>query len=40
MKRTFADTSYFLAFLGQNDQYHERAVAWTRVLRAAVVTTD
>ena len=40
MSAVFADTSYFLAFLGENDQHHERAMAWTRVLRAAVVTTE
>ncbi len=40
MKPVFADTSYFLAFLGENDQYHDRAMAWTRVLRAPVVTTE
>ena len=40
MKPVFADTSYFLAFLGEKDQYHERAVAWTRVLRAPIVTTE
>jgi predicted nucleic acid-binding protein len=40
MKPVFADTSYFLAFLGEKDQYHERAVAWTRALGAAVLTTE
>ncbi len=40
MNAVFADTSYFLAFLGENDQYHHRAIAWTQVLRASVVTTE
>src|SRR5438270_457988 len=40
MTPVFADTSYFLAFLGDKDQYHERALAWTRTLRAAVVTSE
>jgi predicted nucleic acid-binding protein len=40
MTPVFADTSYFLAFLGDKDQYHQRAVAWSRVLRAPVVTTE
>jgi predicted nucleic acid-binding protein len=40
MTPVFADTSYFLAFLGPKDQHHERALAWTRVLRAPVVTTE
>src|SRR5258707_9293551 len=40
MTPVFADTSYFLAFLGEKDQYHERAVAWTRVLHAPVLTTE
>jgi predicted nucleic acid-binding protein len=40
MKPVFADTSYFLAFLGEKDQYHERAIAWSGVLRAPVVTTE
>jgi predicted nucleic acid-binding protein len=40
MIAVFADTSYFLAFLGENDQYHDRAVAWTRVLRARVLTSE
>ncbi len=40
MNVVFADTSYFLAFLGEKDQHHERALAWTRVLRAPVVTIE
>ena len=40
MTPVFADTSYFLAFLGEKDQYHERAMAWTRAVRAPVVTTE
>jgi predicted nucleic acid-binding protein len=40
MKPVFADTSYFLAFLGEKDQHHARAVGWTRALRAPVVTTE
>src|SRR6266851_2762455 len=40
MIAVFADTSYFLAFLGEKDQFHDRAMAWTRVLRAPVVTSE
>jgi predicted nucleic acid-binding protein len=40
MTPVFADTSYFLAFLGDKDQHHERALAWTRVLRQPVLTTE
>jgi predicted nucleic acid-binding protein len=40
MKPIFADTSYVLAFLGEKDQHHQRAVAWTRALCAPVVTTE
>ena len=40
MMPVFADTSYFLAFLGEKDQRHERAIAWTQALRAPVVTTE
>jgi predicted nucleic acid-binding protein len=40
MNPVFADTSYFLAFLAEKDQHHERAMAWTRALRAPVVTTE
>jgi predicted nucleic acid-binding protein len=40
MTGVFADTSYFLAFLGPSDQYHERAMAWTRALRVPVITTE
>ena len=40
MTAVFADTSYFLAFLGPSDQYHERALAWSRSLRAGIVTTE
>lgn len=40
MTPIFADTSYFLAILSPRDQYHERAVAWSRTLRVPVVTTE
>lgn len=40
MTPIFADTSYFLALLGEADQYHERALAWTRSLRGSVLTTE
>ncbi len=40
MTAVFADTSYFLAFLGPNDQYHDRAMTWTRALRVPLVTTE
>jgi len=33
MTPVFADTSYFLAFLGPADQHHQQAMAWSRALR-------
>lgn len=40
MNVVFADTSYFLAFLGEKDQHHNRALGWARALRARVLTTE
>ncbi|HEX4128462.1 MAG TPA: hypothetical protein VHZ24_00360 [Pirellulales bacterium] len=40
MMPVFADTSYFLAFFGERDQHHKRALAWTRCMRAPVITTE
>jgi predicted nucleic acid-binding protein len=40
MTTVFADTSYFVAFFGANDQHHARAMAWTRALGPRVVTTE
>ena len=40
MTPVFADTSFFLALLGPADQYHDRAAAWSRVLRRALITTE
>ena len=40
MTPIFADTSYFLALLGPADQYHPQAIAWSRVLRRPLITTE
>ena len=40
MKRVFADTFYFLAYLNPNDAAHERAGQFTDDLRATLVTTE
>ena len=40
MTPVFADTSYFLALLGPADQYHKQAVAWSRVLRRPLLTSE
>ena len=40
MNHVFADTSYFLAFLGEKGRLHERAIAWTKALRGSVLTTE
>ncbi len=40
MTPVFADTSYFLALLGRADQHHKQAVAWSRVLRRPLLTTE
>ena len=40
MTPVFADTSYFLAFLGPADQHHKQAMAWSRALRQRLLTTE
>ena len=40
MRSIFADTSYFVAFGGANDQYHSRAVELSANLIAGIVTTE
>jgi hypothetical protein len=40
MKVVFADAFYFVARLNRRDQHHERAVAISRDLHAALLTTD
>src|SRR4051794_25692882 len=40
MTGVFADTSYFVAFLGPSDQFHVRPMAWTGVIRGPVITTE
>lgn len=40
MKRVFADTSYYIALVGQHDQHHADAVALAEAFRGQVVTAD
>ena len=40
MTPVFADTSYFLAFLGPADQHHKQAMTWRRALRQPLLTTE
>lgn len=40
MSRIFLDASFYVALLNQQDEYHEQAVALSRSLREAVVTTE
>ncbi len=40
MTPVFADTSYFLALLGSADQHPQQAMAWSRVLRRPLLTTQ
>ena len=35
----FADTAYWLALVVKQDQYHERARAWTPYLAGRITTT-
>lgn len=36
----FMDTSFLIALLLIEDEYHERAVAWKKVVKGQVVTTE
>jgi hypothetical protein len=36
----FADTSYFLALLIRDDEYHERAVRWASTSNRPLLTTE
>ncbi len=40
MKRVFADTFYFFALLGDKDEAHEKAMAWSAAFRGRLVTTE
>jgi predicted nucleic acid-binding protein len=40
MSAVFADAFYFVARLNRRDQHHERVVAFSRTLRAGLLTTD
>lgn len=40
MKPIFADTSYYIALLSEEDAYHEAAVGWTQRLLGRVVVTE
>jgi uncharacterized protein len=40
MKPVLADTSYYLAVLSQEDEYHERAVAWSQKLLGRAIVTE
>ena len=39
MKTLFADTSYYLAVLNENDEFHERAIELTAAASARLITT-
>jgi predicted nucleic acid-binding protein len=40
MNAVFADTSYYVALLGERDQYHAKAVALAGSYYGRIVTTD
>ena len=40
MKSVFADTSYYIAFISNDDSNHEAALHWARRLAPPVITTD
>ena len=40
MNVAFADTSYYIALMGERDQYHAEAVAVARAFHGRIVTTD
>ena len=40
MKPIFADTSYYIAFLSEEDVYHDAAIAWSEDLLGRTVVTE
>jgi hypothetical protein len=40
MNQVFADTSYYLALMGEHDQHHAAAVAHARAFYGETITTD
>lgn len=40
MKSVFADTSYYLAFLGASDQWHAAALSWSDRIRCPRFTSE
>ena len=40
MNRLFADTSYYVAMLGERDQNHAKAVALAESFHGQAITTD
>src|SRR5258706_8241759 len=40
MKPVFADTSYYIALLSEDDSFHEAAVAWSKDLLGRTVVTE
>jgi len=40
MNRVFADTSYYIALMGERDQHHAAAVAHAQAFFGEVITTD
>ncbi len=40
MSRVFADTSYYIALLGQHDRHHAAAVAYAQAFYGEILTTD
>jgi predicted nucleic acid-binding protein len=40
MRVVFADTFYFLALINPSDQYHQKALGFTRAFKDRMLTTD
>ena len=40
MNRGFADTSYYIALMGEHDQHHAAAVAHAQAFYGEIITTD
>ena len=40
MKPVFADTSYYIALLSEDDSFHEAALAWSKDLLARTIVTE
>src|SRR5437867_4322942 len=40
MKPVFADTSYYIALLSEDDVYHDTAISWSKNLLARTVVSE